>query len=412
MAQTQRLGEAARALDDGMRWPPELVGLVRERVSNHAALAAVADVTIERLLTIVFFASLQSEELERHPIRVAFVGHRSREAIPAAPDAVAAAHYRWRALPFRRATRFDARHLVKLARAASSHRLFSMVALAGDALEIVGIAREGFLTDGSAVVKVVAPSPGTLEVWCGSTRVLAYVRGFVQTPPENVLLAAGPVRRALESFACTEGVSDGYLPAVAGLVRGVAAHGYGGILVVCAERDPALADEEGFVTDADVPLCVLLQHVERDDVASTARESWIGSSPSQDTARTVVRDALRAEIERTVAEIGRLTALDGATILDRSLGVRGFGVVLPIAPRVAVVEALDAEAQHRAEFMLERRGARHHAAASYASSHFGSVVFAASTDGGLACMLRESDASPVLLWRFQPFDVRGAGPRG
>ncbi len=386
-------------------WPPELVAVLRDRVTEHTALAAVSDVALERLLTTVFFASLQSEELERHPIRVAFVGRRSLEAIPAAPDALAAAHYRWRALPFRRATGFDTRQLVKLARAAASERLFAMVALAADGLEIVGLAREGFRADRDVVLKIVAPSPGTLEVWCGAKRVLEYVRGTVQTPPENVLLAAGPVRRALESFARSEGVSDGYVAVIASLVRSVSGHGYGGILVVCAEGEPALADEEGFVTDADVPLCVLLQQLERDDVGPAARTSWISPSSSEDSAR-VLRDALHAEIDRTIAEIGRLTALDGATILDRALGVRGFGVVLSVAPRVVIVEALDAEGSHRVEFVLERRGARHRAAASYAASHVGSVVFVASVDGEIACMLRASSSAPVLLWRFAPTAIR------
>lgn len=381
----------------GMFWPPELVPVLRERAPRQAVLAAVSDETLVRLLSTVFFASLQTEELERHPIRLAFVGTRSSSGIPTSQA--------WRALPFRRTIRFDTYHLVKLARAVSSERLFSLVATAGDELEIVGLAREGFQPD-AEVLKVIAPSPGGLEAWCGTSRVLEYVRGNVRTPPENVLLAAGPVQRALESSARAEGVvSSAYLSAIAGLVRAVAAHGYGGILVVRSESDPLLSHEEGFVTEADLPVCVLLEQLQRDD-APIARASWAGRPPSHDAAR-LVGDALQAEIDRTIAEIGRLTALDGATILDRSLGVRGFGVVLPIAPQVVVLEALDAEGAQRAALALERRGARHHAAASYASTHPGSVVFVASADGGVACMLRDSEASPVLLWRIQSNAARG-----
>lgn len=367
-------------------WPPALVSLLRDRAFEHAALAAVPDTALDALFTNVFFASLESEELERHPIRVAFVGRRSLEAIPAAQDAVDASHYRWRALPFTRAARFDAQHLVKLARAAASERLYSMVALVGDELQIVGIAREGFQTGAEVVLKIIAPSPGCLEAWCGARRVLDYVRGAVRTLPENILLAAGPVRRALQSLARAEGVSDAYLSSVAGLVRAVAAHGYGGILAVSAERVPAIG-REGFVTDADVPLCAFLERLEREEVYDTA---------------PVVTEALHAEIDRTVAEVGRLTALDGAVILDRALGLRGFGVVLAVAPHVEVVEATDAEGTQRVGFALERRGARHHAAASYAFMHPGSVVFVASVDGGLACMLREPTTSQVLLWRVEP----------
>ncbi len=382
-------------------WPPQLVSTLRERLSRHVALAGVPDLVLDALLTTVFFASLQTEELEHHAIRVAFVGRRSLAAIPVVSDPIAAAHYRWRALPFRAPTTFNARDLVRLARA-SSERLFAMVALtrvAAHDLEIVGIAREGFRHDEHAVLKIIASSPGTLEVWSGGERALEYRRGLVRTPPENVLLATGPVRRALESFAREECAPRSYLSSVSELVRAMAAHGYGGILIVSCEASPTFSGEVGYLTESDVPMCALLDQLEREDVIGAERHSWIGGAPANDAAQ-VVRDAVEAEIERTIEEIGRLTALDGATILDRGLGVRGFGVVLPVAPTVPILEALDAEAARRVDFPLERFGARHRAAASYASTHPGSVLFVASVDGGLACMLRESPGSPVLVWRF------------
>jgi len=382
-------------------WPPQLVSTLRARLSQHVALESVPDAVLDTLLTTLFFASLQTEELEHHAIRVAFVGRRSLAAIPVVSDPIAAAHYRWRALPFRTPTPFNARDLVRLARA-SSERLFAMVALtraAAHDLQIVGIAREGFRHDEHAVLKLIAPSPGTLEVWSGGERAIEYRRGLVRTPPENVLLATGPVRRALESFARDQCAPRRFLSSVSELVRAMAAHGYGGILIVSSEASPTLSAEAGYVTESDVPICALLEQLEREDVIVAERHSWLGAAPANDAAQ-VVRDAVEGEIERTIEEVGRLTALDGATILDRGLGVRGFGVVLPVAPRVPIVEALDAEAARRADFPLERRGARHRAAASYASMHPGSVVFVASVDGGLACMLRESPRSQVLVWRF------------
>jgi hypothetical protein len=92
--------------------------------------------------------------------------------------------------------------------------------------------------------------------------------------------------------------------------------------------------------------------------------------------------------------------MDGATVLDCGLGVRGFGVVLPVARDLEVVEASDPEASETARFHLSTRGTRHRAAATYASHCPGSVVFVASHDGPISCMLGDSATPRVLVWRL------------
>jgi hypothetical protein len=74
--------------------------------------------------------------------------------------------------------------------------------------------------------------------------------------------------------------------------------------------------------------------------------------------------------------------------------------VLPVDRSVSVVEALDVEAHQVHPFDLEVRGTRHTAAALYAHDHPGSVVFVASQDGGVSCLLRRSSWQFVVLWRF------------
>jgi hypothetical protein len=114
----------------------------------------------------------------------------------------------------------------------------------------------------------------------------------------------------------------------------------------------------------------------------------------------VLRSAFVGEAERWVKELGAFTAMDGATVLDCALGLCGFGVVLPVARDIEVVEAGDAEATFDAAHDLSTRGARHGAAVTYAKNFPGSVVFAASQDGAVSCLFAEQASHRVTLWRL------------
>jgi len=92
--------------------------------------------------------------------------------------------------------------------------------------------------------------------------------------------------------------------------------------------------------------------------------------------------------------------MDGATVLDCGLGLRGFGVVLPVTRDIDVVEAQDPDAESVDAYDLSRRGTRHRAAASYAKRYPGSVVFVASHDGPVNCVLRDPQSDRVILWRL------------
>lgn len=97
-----------------------------------------------------------------------------------------------------------------------------------------------------------------------------------------------------------------------------------------------------------------------------------------------------------------LTATDGATVLDRSLALLGFGIVLPVTSPGFVMEARDAEGRIVRPFDLGTRGTRHRAAATYARSHPGVVVFVASQDGEIACLFRDPSWEQAIAWRFGP----------
>ncbi len=383
----------------GALFPPALVPSIRRLVPGHAAIRAMPDAELADLLTAVFFASLETEEQLRHPLRIAFVGPAREGSIPDVHDPSGVSSYRWRFLAFRDPVPFEGRSLLRLSRAAESERLFVVVSTARGPLEIAGLAREGFRVEEDPVLKVVSESPGRLEIWSGPRRVLEYVGGSMKVPAESILLAGGPVRRSLLDLAREERVGIEYNETVARLVRSMSAHGFGGILAIRSEPDPELRGEDGgFLVDADVPLCAMLRALSRYD--GTSRPAARADDPDD-----VIRQALRAEVDRVIAEVGRLTALDGATVLDRSLGVRGFGIVLPLAADSIVVQAKDPEGRALVPFDLQLRGARHRAAASYAHAHPGAAVFIASADGDIGCMVRSPGDPHVVMWRFRRGDL-------
>jgi hypothetical protein len=369
----------------GPIYPPRLADALCSLLPDHPLLSELGAATLGKLLSEVFFASLEDEEGKHEVIRVALTTSSadSREPWPGQ-------------LRFRNPTECSSRHLVRLARATRSERMFVSILASAAGLHISGLVRERFGEDERTFVKVRALKPGCLEVWVSGERILEYVRGYIQRPPEDVLLSTGPVREKLLAFHNERTAPPGYVEAVASILRELADHPHGGILVLSAESTPSTPPQASFAIEADAHLWDLLYAMQRASLSP--------STPS------LQRETIRSEIQRTISEVGRMTALDGATILDRHLGVRGFGVVLPVRNDVVVLEAVDAAGKVRRPFPLDQHGARHRAAASYADSHPGSIVFFASVSGDIGCMLKDEPSTAVLLWRFRSGALSSPSP--
>jgi hypothetical protein len=371
--------------DTGLIYPPRLARALLSMLPGQPLLLAVGETSLAELLSTVFFASLQTEEGEHQPIRVVL--------------ATAAEHtqrLRRGRLTFRTPCSCTRRHLLRLARGARSDRISIAVSADGRGLSIVGLARDRFGADESALIRISALQPGQLEVWVAGERILEYAHGYVQRPPEDVLLATGPVRSKLLAFAAESGAPAGYIESIASVLRHLADHPHGGILVLSRELAPETPAHASFALQPDSHLWDLLNAMR--DVSSKAGEADLD------------HETLRSEIQRTIGEIGDMTTLDGATILDRRLGLCGFGIVLPVRSDIAVLEVIDVAGTVRRPFSLEPYGARHRAAASYAATHPGSLVFIASVSGDIGCMLSEDSGSPVLLWRFRSRDLSSPAP--
>jgi CheY-like chemotaxis protein len=372
-------------------FPPALVSVLRDRLRGDEPFAsAVDDETFVELLTIVFFAGLETEEGERRPVRVVFAG---RSAI--AHGRAGGTLYRWSAIRFRRWRPFSVIELAKLAAVSAGGRVFVEVRCDGDDLAISGLAREGVNLEGDPFLKIVSPKPGALSLRSGRTHLLEYEHGRILGAEADVVLAPGPVRRALEASALASGVPvdvvSGYVDAVHSLVEELSAHGSGGILVCGTDERPEPPGESGYGTFPDVSVASIL-----------GRLHALAAHDAADAGlERMVRVSMLSELEHTIEEVGALTALDGATVLDRGLALVGFGIVLPVRADVVVLEASHANAGRLRRFDLVTRGTRHRAAATYARDHAGCVVFVASQDGHLSCMHRAPQSRDVVLWHLR-----------
>ena len=381
-------------------FPPELVPLLRASVEDSALLCSIPDDALVELLSVTFFAGLEPEEGERHAVRVVLVAPHQVDAEPPVAG-VPAPLYRWSTLRFENARAFTINELVKLAAAmALDGREYVQVIHDGGKLLITGIAREGVNIEGDTTLKIVVERPGGLSLRVGRHHVLDYEHGRVQAvATSGLILAGGPVRRAFEQMARACGLGGGgvsrYLDVVRMLVAQLSAHGRGGILVFGAALEPV--SESGYRTYPDLSLAAMLAYLQQ-------LESPHGAHERGQTQ--LLAGALSSEIQHTVLEVGGLTALDGATFLDRSLALAGFGIHLPVGDvHATVIEAEDTDATRTRPFDLGVKGTRHRAAATYAWAHPGSIVFIASQDGDLGCLFRATDAAAVTLWRFHASDL-------
>lgn len=384
-------------------FPPALVPVLRKRIGeDHACCADVSDEVLSELLTTVFFAGFETEEGEHYPIRVVFAGKSHEEWVAPGDSAGAGGPiYRWSTMRFDQPRRCTVPELVRLAVVTTSDRMYTKVRLERGELEITGLAREGFNYEGDPFLKVLATRPGTLSIRSGHDRILDYERGGILSGGEDVVFSAGPVRRALEGFARDEGLrgeaETDYLDMIRSIVREMASHNRGGILVVGPKEELELDQLAGYKTEPEVSLAAILRQLH-----GYGPRQRGGGFRAAVSLGEVLRGAFLSEGERTVEELGMLTATDGATVLDRSLALLGFGIVLPVTSPGFVMEARDAEGRIVRPFDLGTRGTRHRAAATYARSHPGVVVFVASQDGEIACLFRDPSWEQAIAWRFGP----------
>src|SRR5262245_43466145 len=340
-------------------FPPALVPVLRERfASNGGSLAEISDGVLIELLTTIFFAGLGTYEGEHHPIGVVFLGRSSTDVVIADTPGVALL-YQWKIVRFETPRPFVIPELVKLAVAgADLHIHIGVNVLQDGRVAITGLAREGFNTDGDPFVRILAPRPGCLSIRCGRALILGYEHGSILTGGETRVCVAGPVLHALEMIARAAHVDDAavpnYVDAVRSLVREMAAHGHGGLLVISPEERP-LVPAAPYRMSVNSSIGALLRLTQRIKPKSQSGEL--------EFAR-LLRNAFLTETERVIEEVGALTAIDGAVVLNRSLAPIAFGAILRVGRSTRIHEAIDAEGSRHRTIDFGSRGTRHRAAAS------------------------------------------------
>jgi sensor domain DACNV-containing protein len=368
------------------------------------------------LLTTIFFAGLETYEGERNPIGVVFFGKSLADFVMPKDAALGAAPlYQWKILRFSSPRPFAINELVKLAVAGANARIYSAVHVLTDgALAITGLAHEGFNAGQDPFIRIVASRPGALSIRSGRDLVVGYDRGTILSGGADRVFSASPVRRALEAAAraagCDDEVVPDYIDAVRSLVQGMAAHGRGGILIVSREADlrPGVSATYEMTHESSLTSLLRLAHrIGRMKPTSSSPGPPVTGTAAGDASLPfgrLLHEAFRAEADRVIKEVSALTGIDGAILLNCDLAMVAFGVILPVGHPPPVVAATDDRGWKRT-LDLGSRGTRHRASATYAAQHPGSVVFVASEDGPVSCLLCESPDDHVLLWRLSPTDI-------
>jgi hypothetical protein len=179
------------------------------------------------------------------------------------------------------------------------------------------------------------------------------------------------------------------------LIRG-ARHG-GMILVVDTPPGDGLRLKYRFHQDepAHRYRALLFQILER-DAAATSKTTVEWSDFAQDASPDLEK------LEQAVFELSRvianLTAIDGAVVLDKRLGLVGFGaeVSAELPAPARVWRALDAEGRETARDDIENVGTRHRAAYRFVQKHVRGLAIVISHDGGVSFVAnRDGD---VVFW--------------
>jgi hypothetical protein len=318
---------------------------------------------LSQILNAVFFASLLTEEGQLARVALAISGGE---------DAL-------NTLTFSRRLPCSPDTLAKLSPALAQGTAYAAVSLGGRHVKIWGIRVESVV---DPVVRTIAP--GHLVISVNGETVADLARDRVQVMGATIQDWTTQVAR----FLWNRGFTDDHEIQVAWNLRFLAdamRHGRGGTLLI--------VDDSNAWRDS-----VEIKHPIASDRFRLAKlqEDWsVRSAAEKDSLdgpkclTYMVHDTGEALDYKAVAgAIGRLTAVDGATILDRSLTVLAFGAKIrgrtPAPKEVWYPAPLGANASGKAMRMSKVGGMRHQSAIQFVHDNPGAVALVASQDGALS----------------------------
>lgn len=326
-----------------------------------------------QLINTVFWASLATEE-----------GHLATVALTVLSDEDAS----WQSIAFADTFPLSPFLLAKLSPSVQLESCYLTVILPDR-----GRPRLSGILEGATSTPVIrAISPGTILVSVAG-EILAHLSPVEQPSIPQVPNWVFQVARFVSASFTPDFEMAWCLRFLAAAMR----HGCGGTILIVPQRGTGWTNslKDGYVVATDNLRIVERKKAwERASKDTTEPESPVYLDPTSSEATT---------FRRAAALIGRLTAIDGATILNHKYQVLGFGrKILPkaVPPTVIQVADLLLEAGGEALPFEKIGGTRHQSAACFANEHADSVALVTSQDGRMT-LFRKTDGELRALRRCE-----------
>ncbi|WP_158623668.1 putative sensor domain DACNV-containing protein [Corallococcus llansteffanensis] len=358
-----------------------------------------------RLIETMFFASMATEEGHLNPLGIVFTEVLGvfQEKRPA-----------WDFVSITPAVPFEVGSLAKLASLCEFPRTFLVVTTRSEALVVVGLATphsRQFL-DVDPLIRVLVPKPGVVAVCRGEREIIRYERGTLRgIPPPPIRGKHRPQLDSIEKVVLEEFAEPPLLDArnfFLRIVLGMVRLGHGGLLAILAPgEDPVRFIEQAKRLDPPLALgpaisgsleAQLIAH-DSDQHRFSIEGNQIKERPAPPDELEDYRQVLEANqrVERLIAQIARLTSVDGAVILSHDLHVLAFGAKLTAQnPSPPQVYAVTSELEMNELWPLQSHGTRHRAAAAFAAELPERLAIIVSQDGD-AATLQQLDGK-VVYW--------------
>lgn len=415
-------------------YPRDLALHVRSALANkHKQAPKLA--TLVKLMEVLYFSSLKTEEGQGISCRIAFV--RRKRPDPNPPERVVAdrcQHFR-----FGSEIPFSVRNLVKLSKAADPWVSTIAVDQGSDGSLVIWGLIDQVIHYSTAVVnetrtwgqvpglfQVEIQGPGEIVVYDGYT-FLGSLRQGTLVAREIGVFQHGPIREKLLS-AISEfrtrvigrvGASsynarsdwDGslehtWISTLSRILIGIRRYGHGGALLITSQTAGLRAKyplrytrlSEALVRQA----ALFVRHT---NLADDLMERYIEKHQPQIPTLLHLNESVAAsdledtdnEVTGCVRFLSSLSRVDGLVWLSHDLVLQGFGVEITLKKDPQAIFAADtATARNPKEIDMNNFGTRHRSMMRYCAAYPDSLGFVVSQDGDVRCVTRVGDRT--MLW--------------
>ncbi len=380
------------------------------------------------LFATMFFASLQTEEGRATRFDVVYLNPDNPDPEP--PQRLR--RDRWRFVAFSCPLECTVESVTKLAQASDPRSSAFVVYARGTKMQVWGLVDQGtrYHDYVSREVQSRPARPGLFQAGiAGPARISAHANGKRIAELRSTLhsrdlvdpLSAGPVRKALEpgirNYVAQVGggpeepyLSTVWMTAIRRVLLRAQSFRHGGALLITPDTSLSELDVKYPLDYPRLPEALVrlgrstarLEHMadELGDIVSKQDAIPFQLFRDYDTDVHDVEES-RTELQGVISFISLLTRVDGLILMDPSLRVRGFGVVItgdesgrPVA--VYRTTTRTARLASLTEIDFEHYGTRHRSVMRYCNRHPGSVGFVVSQDGDVRAITRVGER--LVMW--------------